>query len=227
MTTQQQIGASRQNIKLGGDKKLIKRNDKKAEIERVRRVLTESIELPDNEMVEEYVKLNGKNKLTPKEKERERELLLKITMLNGVKNGFWVGLLSHIKHFDSLTKIRSSLVKEYNCKTSIELMLIDRIVASYWRAMRCDMVFNHLIEDKDGNCSFDQLKVNIIKEFNKGTEIANRQLNANIILLKELKAPSLEINVRTKTAFVARNQQLNINPPNKTNPNKDENIEPK
>jgi len=73
--------------------------------------------------------------------------------------------------------------------------------------------------------SFNQLRVNILKEFNKGIESANRQLNADIILLQELKQPALKVNVKTNTAFVSQNQQFNINPPNKNNSN--ENIESK
>jgi hypothetical protein len=106
--------------------------------------------------------------------------------------------------------MRFSLVKEYGCKTSLEFMLVDRIVASYWRSMRCDRVFNLLITKEDGGFSCDQLKVNIIKEINKSIEFANRQLNTNIIMLKELKQPKLDVRVNTKTAFIG-NQQFNVN----------------
>ncbi|MBM2820830.1 MAG: hypothetical protein HW405_590 [Candidatus Berkelbacteria bacterium] len=116
--------------------------------------------------------------------------------------------------------MRSELVKEYDCKTSLELMIADRIVASYWRAMQCDRIFNRLVTKEDGGFSFDQLKINITKELNKSIELANRQLNTNIILLKEIKQPKLDIKVNTKNAFIGNQQQFNVDKQN-------ENIEPK
>jgi len=210
------------------NKKLIKKESKRAQIERVLKPLTETFDFSDdNWIVEEYVKLDQKSKLTPREEKRKDELRLEIGMIYGLKNGAWVVNLGHSKYYKSLATIRSSLIKEYNCKTPLELMLVDRIVASYWRAMRCDTIFNHFIEKEDGSYSFNQLKVNVMKEFNKALELSSRQLNANIILLKELKQPKLNVKVRTDSAFIAQNQQLNINPLNRDKPNENENIEPK
>ena len=61
----------------------------------------------------------------------------------------------------------------------------------------------------------------------KELDRANRQFITALTTLKQIKAPSLEINVKTKAAFVAQNQQLNVNPTDKNNLNKNENIEPK
>ena len=118
-------------------------------------------------------------------------------------------------------KMRHDIAEEYSCKTASELMLADRIVANYWRAMRYDSSFNYIIEKPGGGFTFDQLKVNVLKEFNKGLELAGRQLNADIILLKELKQPRVSIKVKTDNAYLAQNQQININS------EKDENIESK
>jgi len=43
-------------------------------------------------------------------------------------------------------------------------------------------------------------------------------------MLKQMKTPQLKINVTAKTAFIAENQQLNVNQDNNNN---NENIEPK
>lgn len=206
-------------IKQNQKKEIIKKEDEKTRIERAIKPFTESIDFSDGKATKEYADLEEKNKLTQKEEKKKDELGLEIAMINGLKNGIWVGNISYSRYFKSLTTMRSNLVKEYDCKTSLELMLVDRIVANYWRAMKYDTIFNRLIEKEDGGYSFDQLKVNIIKEFNKGIELANRQLNTNIILLKELKQPQLNIRVKTDNAYLAQNQQVNINP------NKNENVE--
>ncbi|MGB9726697.1 MAG: hypothetical protein ACPLXB_01210 [Minisyncoccia bacterium] len=232
MATEKQIQTKYQNAKLGSTransiKKLVKQEIQPDKIDKLRNILMQDV-FADDELIKEYVDLLIKReKLTPKQLKKRNELLFKITMPYGLKNGLWIRNLSHGKYCQTLGKIRHDIVKECSCETSLELMLTDRIVASYWRAMRCDMIFNRVIENEDGEFSFDQLKVNILKELNKGIELADRQLNTNIVLLKELKQPSLNVNVKTKTAFVAQNQQLNINPSNKNNSNKNETVEPK
>ena len=208
-------------------KEIIKREDEKIRIERAIKPLTESIDFSDGKATKEYADLEEKNKLTQKEEKKKGELELEIAMINGLKNGLWIGNLSYSKYFKSLATMRSNLVKEYNCKTSLELMLVDRIVANYWRAMKYDTIFNRLIEKEDGGYSFDQLKVNIIKEFNKGIDLANRQLNTNIILLKELKQPKLNVKVNTENAFISQNQQFNVNKQNDKQDENNENINPK
>ena len=215
MTEKKQLKANRRNVKLSVAKedelKVISKDFSSADNC-----------VPDHQLLKEYSNLDLNSKrLTPSQEKRKEELKVELAMLYGLENGIWTANLSYEKHYAALGKMRQNIVRQYNCRGSLELMLADRIVASYWRAMRCDMMFNRLMEKEDGSFSYDQLKVNILKEFNKGIELANRQLNANIILLKELKQPPLSVSIKSKTAFVAQNQQLNINP------NKNENVQPK
>lgn len=208
------------------NKELIKREDKQTKVEKVLRRLAESLDFSsDTSMVEEYVDLEEKNKLTPKEKKRKSELPLEIAMVNGLKNGIWVATLSYNKYLKSLITMRGSLVKEYDCKTPIELMLVDRIVANYWRSMRLDMTLNRLIETEEGGYSFNDSKMNVIRELSKGLESASRQLNTSILLLKELKQPKLNVKVNTENAFIGQNQQFNVSKQNEQQQN--EIIEPK
>ena len=237
MTTEKQLKNNRQHTKKGGAKtkeiSLLNKNDTlqiQSEIENTRNFFSSmsfaNLAIEEN-FLKEYIELKKIKNKTKKQENRESELFKELHIFYGLDNGIWTTILDRRQYWGTLSKMRQDIVKKYNCKTPLELMLTDRIIANYWRAMKCDMIFIRIVEKEDGGCSFDQLKVNILKEFNKGIELANRQLNTNIILLKELKQPSLNISVKSKTSFVAQNQQLNINPPNKTNPNKDENIEPK
>ena len=176
----------------------------------------------DKNMLSEYRDLHQKlDKLTPNEKKRKDQLSTELFMTYGLENGIWATNLGHSKYYSSLAQIRLNIVKDYDCKSSLELMLADRIVAHYWRAMRNDTLLNRYIENGDGSFSINQLKINMIREFNNGTERADRQLNADIILLKELKQPKLNIKVTTENAFIAQNQQVNAGSPN------NENIQPK
>jgi hypothetical protein len=163
--------------------------------------LSEFIELSDTDDV----------KSTAIHKEKKIKLLDRIMMLHNLKNGFLVSSLSYPKYCKTLTEMRRRVAEDYDCKTSLESMLADRIVANYWRAMRNDTLLNHYIENEDGSFSYNQLKVNAIREFNRGIDRADRQLNADIILLKELKQPKLNIKVSAETAYIAQNQQV-VNP---------------
>jgi hypothetical protein len=214
------IGETRE----GEIKSLTKQMDQKDRIAEIRKIFTSDIR-SDEDDLKEFDRLELIKKPSKKQKDRREELSLKITMVYGLKNGLWAKNLSYTKYHRALGRIRHDIVTEYSCKTTLELMLADRRVACFWRAMNCDTAFNLLSEKEDGEMSFNQLRVNILKEFNKGIESANRQLNADIILLQELKQPALKVNVKTNTAFVSQNQQFNINPTNKNNSN--ENIESK
>lgn len=206
------------------DKKLIKKDDKKDRIERVLKIFTESMG-SSRDGIEEYIDLTEKKKLTAKEAKRREELQLEIAKANGLQNGIWAANLSYGKYHKFLSTTRSNLVKEYDCKSSLELMLVDRIVANYWRSMKLDMTLHRLIETEEGGYSFNDSKMNIIRELSKGLESVSRQLNISILFLKELKQPKLNVKVNTENAFIGQNQQFNVNKQNEQQ--QSEIIEPK
>lgn len=192
------------------DDNLTKQEDKKLKTEEIRDRF-KNMWLNDEQDIKEYVALVEKDKLTDKEDEKLGDLSLKIAMTYGLQNGLWTGNLSYQKYLRPLATIRNSVVKEYDCKSSLELMIADRIVGNYWRSMRCDMTLNRLIEKDDSSYSFNDSKMRVIQVLSKELEAANRQLHANIILLKELKQPKLNIKVNTDAAFFGQNQQFNVN----------------
>lgn len=202
-------------------KELIKKEERETKIEKMQKVFTQSSDFSSSN-IGELLDLFEKKKLTNKEKERRDELQLEVSKANALKNGLWAANLSYEKYYKFLSTTRSVLVKEYDCKTPIELMLADRIVANYWRSMRLDMTLSRLIEKEDGGYTFDDSKMNVIRELSKGLESASRQLNTSILLLKELKQPTL--NVKVKNAIIGQNQQFNLN---KQGQQQDEINEPK
>ncbi len=205
-------------------KELTKKEERQAEIERLRKALTEDgvFSIAYSKMGE-LADLLDKKKLTAKEEEKKTMLQLDITKAFGLKNGLWATNVGYGRYHEFLATTRSMLIKEYGCKTPIELMLVDRIVANYWRSMRLDTTLNQLIERPEGGYTFNDSKVNVIRELSKGLESASRQLNTSIMLLKELKQPAL--NVKVKNAIIGQNQQFNVN--RQDSQQQDEIIEPK
>jgi len=206
------------------NKELVKKEERQAEIKRVQKIFAQSGDF-SNSNIGELVDLLDKKKLTKKEEERKDELQLEISKANALNNGLWAANVSYGRYNKFLATTRSMLVKEYDCKMPIELMLADRIVANYWRSMRLDSTLNRLIEKEDSGYTFDNLKINTIRELSKGLESASRQLNTSILLLKELKQPKLNVKVNTENAFIGQNQQFNVNKQN--DQQQSEIIEPK
>src|SRR3989344_2756752 len=192
------------------NKELAEAKDREARIEEMHKLFTTSTDFSYSS-IKKWIDLSDKKELTAEEEKKTEELKLEISIANGLKNGLWVANLSYEKYYKFLATTRSMLVKEYDCKAPIELMLADRIVASYWRSMRLDTTLNCLIEEKDGGYSFNDSKMNVIRELSKGLESASRQLNTSILLLKELKQPKLNVKVNTENAFIGQNQQFNVN----------------
>ncbi len=144
-------------------------------------------------------------------KEERDDIANELVMMHGLENGYWISHISYQKHTSTLSRMREKIINENDCKSLAELMIVDRIVASYWRIIRYETIFNRFVEDEEGKFSFSQLSVNALKEVNKGLEIAHRQHSNNIILLKELKQPNLKVTVKTGNAYFAENQQINNN----------------
>ena len=131
----------------------------------------------------------------------------------GLEKGRWVANLSYSQYTAALSRMRKQISQEFDCHTSTEMMLADRIVACYWRVMRYETFFNRIIEKEGGGYEYDPFKLDILREFAKGIDKADRQLQVNITTLRQLKQPPLNVQIKTKNAFIAENQQINSNPP--------------
>ncbi len=167
----------------------------------------------DNEgnLLHEFNNLRKEKTPTKNQEKRKSGIINEMSMLYGLENGVFVANLGYRRDYSALARIRQKIIREYNCKTALELILADSIVACYWRILKNETKINHLIEKEDYNYSLDQLKINVLKELNKEVDLANRRLNMNIILLKEMKQPALKVNVRTNNAFIGDKQQFNNN----------------
>lgn len=173
--------------------------------------------LDDEGITKKINELNAKKERSKSEEAERIELCTELSYMCGHKNGIWASALSHKRYRRALIKIRQDIIQEYDCKTVLEYMLADRITAAYWKAMRIDMVINRNIENEDSGYSFNQLKINALKEMNRTSELAQRQLVLAITSLRELKQPQLSIKLKTETAYIAQNQQIINNNKNHRN----------
>lgn len=161
-----------------------------------------------NEIHTELVRLKDKRHKTEKDKQREDELLLTVASIYGLQQGVWLNNIAPKGYQqEGLRAMRRSLIGDYKCKGSLELMLADKILSGYWQSLRYTSYAQNTVAG-DGSIRFDQQRVNFLKEMHKGIEIANRQMLHAITMLRELKQPRLNVKVTTDNAFIAQNQQV-------------------
>ncbi len=126
-----------------------------------------------------------------------------------------LGLFTHIPVAETVKKeYRTFLVEmikdiesEYDCKTAIEKALAEMIGSSYVRTVQYSKELTLCTVDKD----LSHEKNGYYNILGKELDRANRNfLNASMTL-KQLKNPLLDINIKTKNAFISQNQQFNNN----------------
>lgn len=129
------------------------------------------------------------------------------------------------KYRPLIIQFARDIVTEYQCKTSSEKALVETIVIAYGRILELSKLFNEaqhiefLSDVKNGYYGM------IAKELDR----AYRQFASSLLILKQIKAPVLEVNIKAKTAFIAQNQQINTTSPVSSGNEQEhyENIDPK
>ena len=152
------------------------------------------------------------------------EKFIKVTekamMINGLNNQ-WPLIESVGQGYKAfVANFALDLIKEYQCKTSSEKALAQIIASAHTRILEYSRQLTACQKDS----SYSNKRAGFYSMISKEIDRANRQFIAALTTLKQLKAPSFEINVKTKAAFVAQNQQLNIK---NNSSNNNENIKPK
>lgn len=191
------------------NKELQKKTDN-AEIEDIKKQLRNpNIETRLNGYIKDFLDLAGVPKRTKQQEKDYADIQTKMAYITALDYGTLLQIISKQEQEQySLLMIRQRLIKENDCKSAIELMLVDQIVAAYWRQMKYELYAYRLPTREDGGWNFDQLKVNVLKEVRKQIEQAQRQIELCITQLKNLKQPPLKVNVKTDNAYFAQNQQV-------------------
>ena len=103
-------------------------------------------------------------------------------------------------------ELSSQLIKDYNCQTSAEKALAETIANAYIRVLDNSRRLNNELECK--NITHERNKY--ISNLSNQVDRANRQFLNSLLTLKQLKAPTIEMNIKTKNTFLAQNQNVNV-----------------
>ncbi len=130
-----------------------------------------------------------------------------------------LGAVVTTEYQDLAMSFANELMTEYDCRTPSEKALARMAAISYTKALD--------YSEELRNCRAIEFhsssKNGYFTMIGKEVERANRQFISALATLRQLKAPSLEINITAKNAFVGQNQQFNVGQNEKSY----ENIKPK
>lgn len=112
-----------------------------------------------------------------------------------------------------LVEMIQSIETEYDCKTPSEKALAETIASSYVRVVQFSRELTLCTKEKNVSQDKNGYYTMISKEVDR----ANRHFTTALLTLKQLKSPTLEVNVKAKNAFIGQNQQFNA--PNTQNEN--------
>lgn len=104
-----------------------------------------------------------------------------------------------------LIEMVQSIETEYDCKTPSEKALAETIASSYVRVVQFSRELSLCTKEK--NMSHE--KNGYYSLMSKEVDRANRHFTNALLTLKQLKSPTLEVNVKAKNAFIGQNQQFN------------------
>lgn len=114
----------------------------------------------------------------------------------------------------SIVELTNNLIEEYNCNTTLEKSLCETIGNSYWKIMQiskkitCVMLaWEYISNERTKYLSMLWLE----------QDRANRNYLTLLNTLLEIKKPQMNINIKTKNAYIGQNQQFNNNDPKNEN----------
>lgn len=110
-----------------------------------------------------------------------------------------------------VVELTSQIIKEYDCITHAEKMLAEIIANAYTRVLDASRRLNNDL-GKPGT-EISENKTKYLLMLSKLHDRANREFLNALIALKQLKAPTIEMNIKANTAFIAQNQQNNASQP--------------
>lgn len=111
------------------------------------------------------------------------------------------------KHCSFAIEFCNQLITEYACQSASEKALVHQVVGAYTRSLQSA----ELLKNAQMNATND--RVGLCSTLGKEIDRANRQFTSALTMLRHLKAPSMTVNVKTKAAFIAHNQQINAEKP--------------
>lgn len=148
----------------------------------------------------------------PKNNKRKKELqeiaiekTKQVYPLFNLDNHCLLSLVTGDQYKSFAIDFANKIVLEYQCKTPSEKALAEIISGAYVNYLEYSYLLRNALKDR----FLSQERNNYYNVLSKHIEKAHRQYITGLTTLKQLKNPPIEVNVKTKNAFISNNQQIN------------------
>lgn len=129
-------------------------------------------------------------------------------VIHSVETGRFVESTVHHVHKKSVHRVRNDLIREYRAEATSERMVIDAAVNAYFRYLHASRIYSCFMS-KDDSTTYDQVKINMMRELGKQSDIAYRQFQMALTMLRQMKQPPINVKITSEQAFVGQNMQFN------------------
>ena len=104
-------------------------------------------------------------------------------------------------------EVCKQFIRDLDCKTDAEKALAETAAVAFMRFLDASRRLNNCL---DVNDYLSPVKTAYMAMLSKERDRAHRQYLSTVSMIKQLKAPTIEMNIKTNTAFVSQNQQINV-----------------
>lgn len=108
----------------------------------------------------------------------------------------------------TIVELTNNLIEEYNCNTTLEKSLCEIIWNSYWKTLQLSKKFTNVMITWE---YITNERTKFLSMLSMELDRANRNYLNAVNNLIELKKPQMNINIKTKNAYIWQNQQFNNN----------------
>lgn len=102
----------------------------------------------------------------------------------------------------------NNLIEEYNCNTSLEKTLCEMIALNYWKILELTKKYNSVMLAWN---TLTNERTKYLNMLSKELDRVNRVYLISLNNLIDIKKPKINLNIKTKNAFISNNQQFNNN----------------
>jgi hypothetical protein len=152
-------------------------------------------------------RINHERKGVKEQAKKELEAAVK-TAMYALEVETHYGLMDSVggKYRGMAKEMTAQIIKDYACTTHAEKMLAESIVSAFIGQISFTKRFNSCFNAQE---EISSELTQFLEMLGKQIDRSNRQFLSTLSLLKQMKQPQLEVNIKAKNAFVAENQQFN------------------
>ncbi|MDF2378724.1 MAG: hypothetical protein P1V18_00680 [Candidatus Gracilibacteria bacterium] len=135
------------------------------------------------------------------------EKLRKFSLMDSIKSKSLLIESISVDHRSFALEMCRELEEEYSASSPSVITCIQNIVLNYIRVMN----ITHKLNNELDKTSYSDLSCKYSDTLSRELDRAQRHYQSSLQLLKQLKAPEMNIQINAQNAIVGHNQQLNSN----------------